>query len=127
MINSSTLVGRLTRDPELNKTPSGKSVVSFTLAVNRQFNKEETDFINIVAWNGAADFVGNYINKGDLVGVTGSIQTRNYENSNGDKVYVTEVLANSVQGLGSKKDTPQREERVEDEQVADITSDDLPF
>lgn len=131
-INRTILIGRITRDPELKKTQSGVSVVSFTLAVNRQFNKEETDFINCVAWRNQADFLANYIRKGALLGVEGRIQTRNYEDQTGKTVYITEVVCESVQSLESKK---QRQDTREytyaepapQEPTLEINSDDLPF
>lgn len=102
MINRVVLVGRITKDPELRKTSSGISTVSFTVACNRRFSKDQTDFINCVAWRQSADFLANYVRKGALIGVEGSIQTRNYENQQGQRVYVTEVLAENVQILESK-------------------------
>ena len=109
-LNRTILIGRITRDPELKKTQSGVSVVSFNLAVNRKFKKEgqpDADFINCVAWNHSADFLGNYIKKGHLLGVEGRIETRNYDDKDGKKVYVTEVVCDTVQALESKS---QRQE-----------------
>ena len=85
MINNVVLVGRLTRDPELRKTQTGKSVLSFSCAVNRKFKTETqtADFINCVAWNQTADFLARYATKGALVGIEGRIQTRNYEDKTG--------------------------------------------
>src|SRR5690554_6550209 len=104
MINQTILVGRITRDPELRKTQNGTSVVSFTLAVNRTFSKEnEADFINCVAWNQTEEFIANYIKKGALLGVEGRLQSRSYADKDGKNVFVQEVVANSVQGLESKK------------------------
>ena len=108
MINNVTLVGRLTKDIELRYTQSGKANASFNLAVNRRFKQEgqpDADFISCVAWNGAADALSKYTSKGSLIGVTGRIQTRNYE-SNGKKVYVTEVIVNEVTFLEPKKQEP---------------------
>lgn len=105
MINSTILIGRLTRDPELRKSQSGTSVLSFNLAVNRKFNKEETDFINCVCFNHTADFISKYLGKGSLISVEGRIQTRNYEDKKtGNRVYVTEVVADSVQSLESRRE-----------------------
>ena len=137
MINNVVLVGRLTKDPELRKTQNGKSVVSFTIAVNRKFKKEETDFIRCVAWNQTADFMANYLEKGALVGIEGNIQTGSYED-NGRTVYTTDVICNSVQSLESKKQrednrvndlqsVPYYPEQKQEEPTLDITSDDLPF
>ena len=105
MINRVVLVGRLTRDPELRKTASGASVVSFTVACDRRFKSQgqpDADFISCVAWNKVADLMAQYLHKGSLVGVEGRIQTRNYDDANGRRVYVTEVVADSVQFLEPK-------------------------
>lgn len=99
MINKSILAGRLTKDVNLRKTGTGNSVASFTLACNRRFVKDgeqEADFINCVAWRQSADFLAQYTSKGDLVGVEGHIQTRSYDDQNGRRVYVTEVVCDSV-------------------------------
>ena len=99
------LVGRLTKDPVLRKTANGVSVTSFTLACTRRFKQEgqpDADFINTVTWNKTADIVSQYTHKGSLVGVEGRIQTRSYDDKDGKRVYVTEVVADSVQFLESK-------------------------
>ena len=105
MINRVVLVGRLTKDPVLRKTASGASVVSFTVACDRRIKTEgqpTADFINTVAWNKTADIVAQYTHKGSLLGVEGRIQTRSYDDQSGKRVYVTEVVADSVQFLESK-------------------------
>ena len=106
MINRTVLVGRLTRDPELRYTQGGTAVASFTLAVNRQFTnsqgEREADFINCVIWKKAAENFTNFTNKGSLVGLDGRIQTRNYENQQGQRVYVTEVVVENFSLLESK-------------------------
>jgi single-strand DNA-binding protein len=106
MINNVTLVGRLTKDPELKYTPNGVPVATFTLAVNRQYSSQngerEADFLNCVVWRKPAENVANFLKKGSLAGVTGSIQTRNYDNQEGKRVYVTEIKADSVQFLEPK-------------------------
>ena len=105
MVNRVVLVGRLTKDPVLRKTANGVSVVSFTVACTRRFKQEgqpDADFINTVAWNKTADIVHQYTHKGSLVGVEGRIQTRSYDDQSGKRVYVTEVVAESVQFLESK-------------------------
>ena len=111
MINRVVLVGRLTRDPELRKTPSGASVCSYTLAVSRnrsaQPGQPDADFINCVTWNRQAETMAQYLDKGSLVGIEGRIQTRNYDNQNGQKVYVTEIITDSVQFLESKSNSSQ--------------------
>ena len=105
MINNVVLVGRLTRDPELRYTPSNVAVATFTLAVNRNFKNEngerEADFISCVIWRQQAENLANWAKKGALIGITGRIQTRNYENQQGQRVYVTEVVADNFQLLES--------------------------
>ncbi|WP_415985987.1 single-stranded DNA-binding protein [Holdemanella biformis] len=106
-INRVVLIGRLTRDPELRKTQSGTSVCSFTLAVNRRQNQDgtqEADFINCVAWNKLADNIQLYQKKGNQLGIEGRINTRSYDNQQGQKVYVTEVIAENVQFLTPRND-----------------------
>lgn len=101
-LNRVILVGRLTKDPDLRYTPNGVAVATFTLAVNRPFANQgtrEADFLNIVIWRKQAENVANYLRKGSLAGVDGRLQTRNYEGQDGKRVYVTEVLAESVQFL----------------------------
>lgn len=99
MINRAVLTGRLTRDPELRYTTSGTAVVSFTLAVDRQFRNQngdrDADFINCVIWRKSAENFSNFTHKGSLVGIEGRIQTRNYENQQGNRVYVTEVVVDN--------------------------------
>ncbi|MEB9856292.1 single-stranded DNA-binding protein [Bacillus cereus] len=103
MLNRTILVGRLTKDPDLRYTPNGVAVATFTLAVNRAFSNQqgerEADFINCVIWRKQAENVANYLRKGSLAGVDGRLQTRNYQGQDGKRVYVTEVLAESVQFL----------------------------
>ncbi len=105
-MNKAILVGRLTRDPELKTTASGTSVCTFSIAVNRRFKNSEggydADFINCVAWRQQAEFLSKYFAKGRMVGVIGSIQTRNYDNKDGQKVYVTEVSADEIHFVDSK-------------------------
>ena len=105
-MNSVVLVGRLTKDPELRYTSSNRPVTQITVAVNRTFTNQngerEADFINVVIWDKQAENVAKYLTKGRLVAVEGRIQTRNYDNNEGKKVYVTEVVALSVQFLESK-------------------------
>ena len=107
MINNVTLVGRLTAKPELRFTQNNKAVASFTLAVNRPFKNQngerEADFINCVIWGTSAENIANWNDKGSLIGITGRIQTRNYENDEGRRVYVTEVLVNNWSKLESRK------------------------
>lgn len=109
-MNNVLLTGRLTKEVELRKTKSGKSVCGFTLAVQR--DKETTDFINCVAWNMTAENMHKYCSKGDLVGVEGRITTRSYDAEDGSKRYITEVLANNVSFLNTKK---EKQEEITDE------------
>lgn len=107
-MNNVNLIGRLTKAPELKQTASNTSVLTGTLAVNRTFKNQngerEADFINIVAWRQTAEIIAQYCGKGSQIGVTGRIQTRNYENQQGQRVYVTEVVAEHVDLLDSKSD-----------------------
>lgn len=105
MLNRALLVGRLTRDPELRRTGSGKAVTSFNLAVERNFKSDdqEADFINCVCWGKVAENTERYCSKSSMVSVDGRIQTRNYENNQGQKVYVTEVIADSVQFIQTNR------------------------
>lgn len=117
MINTVVLTGRLTKDIELRRTTSGKTCTSFTLAVNR--NREETDFINCVAWDKVAELLERYTHKGSQIGVEGRIQTRNYDDRNGKKVYVTEVLVNSISFLEPiKNDTSDFDKGVTNTKVS---------
>ena len=108
MINRVVLTGRLTRDPELKSTSSGISVAVFTLAVNRQYTDASgnrgADFISCVIWRKAAENFCNFTSKGSLVGIDGRIQTRSYDNKDGQRVYVTKVVVDSFSLLESKKD-----------------------
>ena len=105
-MNKVVLIGRLTRDPELRYTGSNTPVATFTLAVNRPFSNQqgerEADFINIVVWRKQAENVKNYLTQGSQAAVEGRIQTRSYDDQNGQKRYVTEVIADNVEFLGSK-------------------------
>ena len=152
MINRVVLVGRLTKDPVLRKTANGVSVTSSTVACTRRFKQEgqpDADFINTVAWNKTADIVQQYTHKGSLVGVEGRIQTRSYDDQSVKRVYVTEVVADSVQFLESKSTAASNANAYVPEQgsnqvyqsdngqsysndytsssILDIASDDLPF
>ena len=157
MINRVVLIGRLTKDPELRYTPSGVAVATFTLAVNRQFSNaqgdREADFINIVAWRQLAELCANYLKKGSQAGLEGRLQTRSYDNKEGKRVYITEVVADNVQflspsgerrdegGYGSPPSTSGRgygnnnnnnnnhmdDPFANDSRTIDISDDDLPF
>lgn len=137
MFNSVILSGRLTADPELKTTQSGISVTSFSIAVNRPYTKDgesQADFINIVAWRNTAEFVTKYFKKGSLIGIEGSIQTRNYEDKNGNKRTAFEVVANQVHFLESKRNSEQESDNSSTMPNANTTDysnietdEDLPF
>ena len=114
LINNVVLVGRLTKDPDLRYTASGTAVATFTLAVNRNFTNQsgnrEADFINCVIWRKSAETLANYARKGTLLGVTGRIQTRSYDNQQGQRVYVTEVVADNFQLLESRSASENRQQ-----------------
>lgn len=144
MINRVILVGRLTKDPEYRQTPNGVSVATFTLAVNRTFTnsqgEREADFINVVVFRKQAENVSKYLSKGSLAGVDGRIQSRSYENKEGQRVFVTEVVADSVQfmdnkGSNNQNNQPQQQRGqapagnnpFSNDNNANIDDDDLPF
>lgn len=102
-MNRVTLIGRLTKDPELRQTSSGIGVATFTLAVDRRGKDKQTDFFNIVCWRVLADNAAKYLGKGDRAGVHGSLQTRSYDAQDGTKRYVTEIVADEVEFLETKK------------------------
>ena len=145
-MNSICLVGRLTKDVDLRYTQSNVAVATFTLAVNRAFKNEngerEADFINCVMWRQQAENLANWAKKGALIGITGRIQTRSYDNQQGQRVYVTEVVAEQFQLLESRNSQGQQGnqgQRAQTQQQVpdfsrsantnplDISSDDLPF
>lgn len=108
MLNVAAIMGRLTADPELRTTQSGTAVTSFTLAVDRSYARQgeerQTDFINVVAWRGTAEFICRYFTKGQMMAVTGSIQTRNYEDRQGNKRTAFEIVASDVSFTGSRRE-----------------------
>ena len=141
MINRVILVGRITKDPEMKSTQSNIAVVSFTLAVNRQFTDQsgerQADFIQCVVWRKQAENLARYVKKGALLGVEGRIQTRTYEADNGTR-YVTEVVCDTVQFLESKGDVDNEPTSNEEDNTADndefyetskqlAAEEDLPF
>jgi|SRR5690606_10381514 len=141
MLNRVVLVGRLTKDIELRYTPNGIAVANFTLAVNRPFKQDGeqlADFINVQVWRKPAENAANYLKKGSLCGVDGRIQTRNYEGTDGKRVYITEVVAESVQFMDSRRDSQPQQSNYQSNnqsntdpfdsgQPVDIDTDDLPF
>ncbi|WP_288395403.1 single-stranded DNA-binding protein [uncultured Vagococcus sp.] len=151
MINQVVLVGRLTKDADLRYTSGGQAVATFNLAVNRNFTNQsgerEADFVNCVIWRKPAETLANYTKKGTLIGVVGRIQTRNYENQQGQRVFVVEVVCDNFQLLESKKDNQQNNQSFHQDSMPgmdkrgfnndsdpfgnssqiDISSQDLPF
>lgn len=126
MLNKVILMGRLTRDPELRSTPQGVSTCSFSLAVDRNFVREgeerKADFINCVAWRQTAEFISKYFKKGNMVALEGSIQTRSWDDQDGKKHYVTEVIVSQVyfaEGKRESEDAPAEIDMGDD--------DDLPY
>ncbi|MEZ7574291.1 single-stranded DNA-binding protein [Streptococcus parasanguinis] len=138
MINNVCLVGRMAGDAELRYTPNNQAVATFRLAVNRPFKNQngerEADFINCVIWRQQAENLANWTKKGMLVGITGRIQTRNYENQQGQRVYVTEVVSETFQLLESRKDREGGQSQGYSQldfgrqaEPMDILESDLPF
>lgn len=138
MINKTILIGRITKDLDLRKTTSGASVLKFNLAVERNFkqdNQPTADFINCVAWNKSAELMNQYLHKGSLIGVDGRIQTGSYDDKNGNRVYTTDVVVDSIQFLDSKESHQSNESNnsnkysnnIETSHTDVILSDDLPF
>ena len=149
-MNKSIIIGRLTKEPELKSTPSGRNVCQFTIAVNRNYTnangEREADFINCVAWDKQAENLVRYQHKGNQIAIEGRIQTRNYEDNSGKKVYVTEVFVSSIAFLENKNnnvanlpESPVQEEKIDpykafgdsievaEQQEIDYNESDLPF
>lgn len=134
MLNVVAIMGRLTADPEMKTTTNGVSVTSFTLAVERSYTKQgeerQADFIDCVAWRGTAEFICHHFTKGKLMAVDGAIQTRNYEDKNGNKRKAVEIVVASVNFCGDGKkqndDGPQ-EPTPDREVIEDVLVEDLPF
>lgn len=129
-LNIVALIGRLTRNPQLKRTAQGEAVTSFTLAVNRNYSKDgqqQADFINCIVWRKLAENVERYCSKGSLVGVEGRIQTRSYENNQGQRIYVTEIVCDSVQFLETKKAESDNQNYDNVQHSFDIQDDDIAF
>lgn len=128
-MNKVFLTGRLTKAPELKTTPNGVSVTTFTLAVTRRMNREETDFLNIVAWRGLADNCAKYLVQGQQVAVVGEIRTRNYEAKDGSRRYITEIQADDVEFLSKPEKKTQGDKAFEDELkgMLEVNDEELPF
>lgn len=143
MLNIIVLMGRLTADPELKTTPNGVSVTSFSVAVDRNYQKQgeqrQTDFINVVAWRGTAEFVTRYFHKGSMIAVNGSLQSRSYTDKEGNKRTAYEVVADNVNFCGSKAESGSapRQDQAQlasfsnasagDFEEISMNDDDLPF
>lgn len=129
-MNKAYIIGRLTAEPELRKTSSGVSVTSFTLAVDRPFKNGEdkiTDWIDVVAWRGTAEFVCKYFEKGSPIVVEGSIQTRIWEDKNGQKRKSVEIVANNVEFVPKSKDGKKEEKNDVNDGFALVDDEGLPF
>lgn len=126
-MNNVSLIGRLTKDPDLKTTQSGLSVCRFTVAVDRPYSKEkQTDFINCLAWRQTADFICKYFTKGQRIALIGSIQTGSYE-KDGSKVYTTEVNVSNVEFCESKKQSGETVNAAETTEDIPLVDGDLPF
>jgi single-strand DNA-binding protein len=142
-MNKAILIGRLTRDPELRTTPTGRNVCQFSIAVNRTYTaasgEREADFINCVVWDKQAENLAKYQKKGNQIAVDGRIQTRNYDDNNGRRVYVTEVLVNSISfldsrgassaigGFDSLPEPPMQREDIQSQRVETVSASQDPF
>lgn len=134
--NKVILGGRLTADPELKTTQSGVSVLSFTVAINRKYQKDgesQTDFINCQAWRGTAEFIAKFFRKGSSISVVGSVQTRNWTDKDGNKKYATEIMVDEAYFVDGKNDNGQADTThildayASTEPEFEVVSDDLPF
>ena len=134
-MNKAILIGRLTREPELKSTQSGVSVCTFTIAVDRRFKQDgqpAADFIPIVVWRAQADNCAKYLGKGSQVGIVGTMQNRSYDDRNGNKRVITEVIAEEVQFIGSKVNEPENAVKMDENEYISkttevTTDDDIPF
>jgi single-strand DNA-binding protein len=116
-------IGRLTKAPEQKQTSNGIAVCTFSIAVNRRMNREQTDYINVVAWRGLAETCGKYLSKGQQVAVIGELQTRTYDDKNGTKRYVTEVIAEEVEFLAKSNGSAQTgAQSAEPQEAHEMTS-----
>ena len=123
--NKAMLAGRLTADPELATTPNGKKVCKLSVAVSRKKQKDTTDFFDVVAWSGIAELICKYFKKGSSIFVEGELQKRNYEDSNGIKRYVTELIVDDIRFVDSKGNNQAEKPKPED--LEPVDDDELPF
>lgn len=128
-MNKAIIVGNLTKDPEQRTTPNGTAVTSFTVAVNRRYKsqdgQQQTDFINCVAWRSTAEFIAKYFTKGSRIGIVGTIQTRTYDDQNGNKRYVTEVVVDEAEFVTSKAQGAQKPTEQESKTADELFGEDL--
>ncbi len=130
-MNKAFLIGNLTQDVDLRATSSGKAVATFTLAVARRFKKDETDFLNIVVWGELANNCAKYLKKGKQASVIGEIQNRSYDDKNGNKRYITEIVADEVQFLTSREKTAEIDVKTSQEEfrtgTEPVDDEEIPF
>lgn len=139
-MNKVCLIGRITKDPEIRYTANNVAVATFSLAINRTYKNAnggyDADFINCIAFRNTADLLGKYVHKGDQLGIEGHIQTRNYDDKDGKKVYVTEIVVDSLDFTGNKKEQTNEPKQVEQPvtdpykdfgEAIEISDEDLPF
>ena len=126
-MNNVVLIGRLTKDPELKYSQSGKAYCRFTVAVNRDFNKDEADFINCLAFNKTAETIAEWLGKGRRIALQGRIQTGSYENKNGDTVYTTEIVADRFEFLDNSKESENKNKSYSNNDEVLDDNEDFPF
>jgi single-strand DNA-binding protein len=138
-MNKAMIIGNLTRDPEMRTTASGISVCRFTVAVTKPFNRDETDFITVVAWRKTAEIIGKYVTKGNKIAISGYIQTGSYDDKDGNRRYTTEIIAEDFEfltpkGAGGQKDNdappPPKESGLFEEEKSDfepLDDEQMPF
>ena len=119
-MNNVSLIGRLTKDPELKTTQSGLPVCRFTVAVDRTYSKDQTDFINCIAWRKTAEFISSYFSKGKRIALTGSIQTGSYTDKDGKTVYTTDINVNNVEFC-------ERREKSDSDSNNSVEAEEMPF
>ena len=131
MLNNVCIMGRLTSDPEVKYTQNSIPVTSFAIAVDRDYKDSSdnypTDFIDIVAWRNTAEFAAKYFSKGEMISITGRLQTRTYQDKQGNNRKVTEIIANNIYFCGSKKEQIPQKTEIENFEPIDIDVEDLPF
>ena len=126
-MNKIFMIGNLTKDPELRETPNGTPVCSFGLAVRRDFGEDATDFFNVTVWNNQAKNCKEYLKKGSKVAIIGSLQNRSFEDRDGNKRTVTEIIAREVEFLSPKQEESTMEIKREKPQLVEIKDNQLPF